>query len=819
MIELIIDPRDPELAHLGVAGDGSSVRSYTATIRPSRTVRLTSGGFLSSVVPAPKSATTEQSVTFTVPATDGPEILAADRSTFTYTVDIEFDGISGRGRGNARRLSFAGMLPASLGASAPVTAIVNAEPVPPEFANVADLVADVNAAEAAATSAASSAATSATAATNAANLVGAPADSAVAAAINGTTSNTRVALAGALNRYDIRDYGATTAATDNGPAIQAAMNAAATTKGVVWVPTGTWKIVGKAARTLTAPANVTIEGQDRRGSILKVTGTTDWAFLFCYPTTGSCDGFTVRNLTVDGAGTTGMTGTAGDFAKARTLFNLIGANITIESCDLICNGVWGVKHVGANVKLRDNNITVDLTGYTLGWFDMSVLWSNSMDGRYQDNSFTVIEPTTNTFVAQTAIEFQGHRNTVAGNKTTGSSKFRNGVIFTANTYIDPLATYYPGWPKGADDNVIENNRMTVTRFGVEIWGMAVTSPAPMQRTRIRRNAFTINNVGVAAAGALVSMYLGTPGAPGNDGTQTSPLIDLKISDNVVTYAVRRVSGVYSSADSAVRLYTEVALTGVQVINNTVDNCGGFGVLAYVADASSAWIDGLDVTSNKFVNVREPVRIVRNTKNWRVAEGNVFSQTSIYGTLTDNMIETVAARSGSQTDGTVRGNMIRCAAGHKPFYPIRNQGIAEAFYPASSGFVVEQMGVQLEAPTQTVTVGSNDLVRRVAGTFVKSQFAAGATLGTLTAAGGGAVAITSVTDARTMTVNDATNILPGQVLAIPFNAPFASGSAVVVAVVGNVVYTGANHLAAAAGHAWSEAAGVTLTYYSAVTTVS
>lgn len=344
-------------------------------------------------------------------------------------------------------------------------------------------------------------------------------------------------------------------------------------------------------------------------------------------------------------------------------------------------------------RLRDNNITVDLTGYTLGWFDMSVLWSNSMDGRYQDNSFTVIEPTTNTFVAQTAIEFQGHRNTVAGNKTTGSSKFRNGVIFTANTYIDPLATYYPGWPKGADDNVIENNRMTVTRFGVEIWGMAVTSPAPMQRTRIRRNAFTINNVGVAAAGALVSMYLGTPGAPGNDGTQTSPLIDLKISDNVVTYAVRRVSGVYSSADSAVRLYTEVALTGVQVINNTVDNCGGFGVLAYVADASSAWIDGLDVTSNKFVNVREPVRIVRNTKNWRVAEGNVFSQTSIYGTLTDNMIETVAARSGSQTDGTVRGNMIRCAAGHKPFYPIRNQGIAEAFYPASSGFVVEQMGVQ------------------------------------------------------------------------------------------------------------------------------
>lgn len=141
MIELVIDPRDPELVPLGVTAD--RVRSYTATIRPSRTVRLAAGGFLSAVIPAPKSATTDEPVTFTVPATDGAEILAADRSTFTYTVDLELSGNAGRGRGGSQRVSFTGMLPTSLGATVQVTALSAAEPLPATFVSVAELRADI----------------------------------------------------------------------------------------------------------------------------------------------------------------------------------------------------------------------------------------------------------------------------------------------------------------------------------------------------------------------------------------------------------------------------------------------------------------------------------------------------------------------------------------------------------------------------------------------------------------------------------------------------------------------------------------------------
>lgn len=650
----------------------------------------------------------------------------------------------------------------------------------------------------------------------------APTDEQVAALARQAASQTRMTLF--KNAGDIRGFGASVDAADNGPAIQAAMNSAAQNKHPVFVPDGIFTVAAKTGRTLTLPTSpISIIGQSRKNSVIRATATSDWAYLFAYSSSGACDGLTVRNLTIDGSQTTGMTKTGLDWSTARTLFNIIGANITIESCNLICNGVWVIKHVGANARLRDNNITIDMSRYTLGWFDHSAIWSNLHDGRIENNVFTTIPATTNPFTVQTAIEFQGHRNTVAGNKGTANTKFRNGIIFTANTNYAALDKFYPASAKGAVDNTIENNTFTVTRYGVEIWGMAVQDPQPIQGTRIRRNQITVDNTGSSQPGALVSMFIGTPGGAGNDGPQTSPVVDLKISDNLIRYMVRRVSTTYSSADAAVRLYTEMPMTGVKVTNNEVQNCGGFGVLGYVADhaASSVWIDGLDVVeSNTFRDVREPIRLVRQVRNWS-AVGNIFEQSQIYSTLGDNMLETIRQPGSSSTpNGTVLRNRVRTQAGHWPHYPTRDQGIAQSTYPASLGFVVEQMGCHLETPGLVVTIGAADMLKRVDNSFVKARYSAGATFGKLVATDGtSSVTIQSVIDTQTMTVSDATNLRPGQVLTIPYQAPFSSGSAVIVAVVGSTVRVAASQLAILSGHAASEANGATLSFYTSAVTVS
>lgn len=622
--------------------------------------------------------------------------------------------------------------------------------------------------------------------------------------------------------FDIRNYGAKPDAVDNRVPIQNTLSAAGEAyvatgvQQVVLIPLGVWSVKATASRTFSLPAGVTLLGQDRKGSVIRVDESSgDWAYLFCYPSTGACDNAAIRNLTLDGSANTNATSnpTRG-WATERCLINTWGANVTVVGCDLLSNGLWAVKHVGANVRITDNDITADMRPLTLGWFDVSVVWANSDGGRISRNTFTTREATTNTFVVQTAIEAQGHRFTIDGNTTAPGSRTSRGVLFTANTYYDAYPGFSPATAKGAVDNVIEGNLMTVTKYGVEVWGMVITDPQPIAGLRVRRNSFTVDNANTLGASALLRIYVGTPGASGNDGTQTSPIVDLKVSDNLVRFNVRRISTSWDTGDCGVKLTTEVPITGAVVSGNRVLNCGGFGVLASVVDSSTAWIDQLDVVGdNVFTDVREPVRIGRNVKTWRV-EGNTFEQRQVWSNFADNMIECVASRQGDypdETGGIVRRNTIRTPSNFKPFYPLRDQNVAQSVYPASRGYIVEQMGARMQAPGEVVSLGSADVVRRASdGVLVKAQYSWGATLGTLSG-----VTISSVIDANYMTVNDASNIYPGQSLTLPYQAPFASGSAFVLAVKDNVVRVGSNQLAAAAGHTWAEAVGKPLTFYQQV----
>ena len=824
MKTLIIQPADVSLAPLGA---GSSVADARVSVVYDRDVWVNGQ-------PVPRVPLVETTIPTTglrVPVLASDDQSITEGSGFVIKVIVETTPRIGQhndsGTSLARTIQVVTADPDEipLGSKSSLTAVTN----PLQYADVMSAIKAAIKSSADAAASASSAAASKDAATQSASSAAAARSDAAAAldkitqavtsqdsatAQNITSgSETRKALF--KNAGDIRGYGATVEATDNGPAIQAAMDAAATNGGIVFVPAGTWNVVAKS-QTLVARANVTLVGEDRTRSIIRVHESSgDWAYLFVYGG-ATRDNTVFRNLTVDGSADVKPTGTNTGWDKARTLFHLYGKGIIVEDCNLICNGTWAGHFVGDDATIRRNRITVDMRSYPLGTFDQSIIWISGQRSRVQDNDFATLEAASNSFTVRTAIEFQGHRFTVSGNK---GGRFQNGIIFTAQTYGPGSNTYYTNPTAGAQNNVIEGNDFVCTRSGVEIWGMCIPSPGSIRGTRIRRNVFTLDNVGPAPATppAAVSFRIGTPGASGHDGTQTTPVVDLKISDNTVQYTQRAVTTSFTSANAAFRLYTEIALSGVKITGNEVFGCGGYGVLAYVADSSSAWIDGLDVQNNSFTDVREPVRIVRNVRNWSVTE-NWFIQTQAYSTFADNMIGTVEARPGTYTDstnGTVLRNRLRVPATLKPFYPTRDQGIAQSTYPAARGFVVEQMGVVLEAPGKTATVGNADIVRRTDGSSVRAQYAAGATLGTLTAVDGSSVTIKSVADAQTMDVSDATNISPGQVIKLPFNAPFASGSAVVVAVLGLTVRVSAGQLSAASGHSWDEAKGASLSYYGQV----
>ncbi|HSX05662.1 MAG TPA: glycosyl hydrolase family 28-related protein [Candidatus Saccharimonadales bacterium] len=75
--------------------------------------------------------------------------------------------------------------------------------------------------------------------------------------------------------YNIVDYGATTGATDNKTAIDAAITAAAVTGGVVYVPGGTWKTTGQH----TIPLNVSVRGAGKGVTTVSFRGVGTYCFF------------------------------------------------------------------------------------------------------------------------------------------------------------------------------------------------------------------------------------------------------------------------------------------------------------------------------------------------------------------------------------------------------------------------------------------------------------------------------------------------------------------------------------------------------------
>lgn len=83
--------------------------------------------------------------------------------------------------------------------------------------------------------------------------------------------------------YNIVDYGATTGSTDNKSAIDAAITAAASAGGVVYIPAGTWKTTGQH----TVPLNVSIKGAGKGVTTINHRGVGTHCFFIGSTTAGA----------------------------------------------------------------------------------------------------------------------------------------------------------------------------------------------------------------------------------------------------------------------------------------------------------------------------------------------------------------------------------------------------------------------------------------------------------------------------------------------------------------------------------------------------
>lgn len=273
--QLVVDPDNPRNV---VAGGSVSIYDSEDTSKTTLLALTDPNG-----VPIPNPFTSYANGLTPAFVTTSPEVLWVSGSYTDY-----FQSYKGMRDEAAAAREAAETAAASAGAEAAAVA----------DAAIGDATAEATAAKAAAETAASNAAASATAAANSASLVGAPADTAIAAAVNNSASATKAALnATFATVYKPEKYGAKGDGTTNdAAAIQAAFDAVGTAGGGTVVFSGgkTYAIAAK----LTLPAIAPIHLRMETGAQLLATATM--TAMIEKPTGGYGSGSIYEGLKLNG---------------------------------------------------------------------------------------------------------------------------------------------------------------------------------------------------------------------------------------------------------------------------------------------------------------------------------------------------------------------------------------------------------------------------------------------------------------------------------------------------------------------------------------
>lgn len=358
----------------------------------------------------------------------------------------------------------------------------------------------------------------------------------------------------------VRDYGATAdGATDDEPAIQGALDLAATSGGgTVHLPAGVYGI----SRPLVLRSNVTLQGVGRGKSILRSTvkslgkyvdATGVWAAVAAV----SADRASVRDLTVDLSFAKTHANGVAILPDGSSFEGTVSTNCTVERIEVIGGGdyhaymIWNLR--GKGIRIIDN--VVD------GRVETSTAFSSQEGIESYGGTDVVVRGNIVRNIGGTGLNFGS-----AGLPDTGIERLKvvGNVVTNAGRGLNIGPWMDFSGPQNVDGVQIVNNEF------IDLWRTGVyVSVQPGTRIRdMRISGNTIANVGepnsIGAAGIHVQGARPTASLP------AGAAVDTFISENVIdgvrgTNAIGLLSIYYPNLTFAGNKVSNVDTVGVQTI--------------------------------------------------------------------------------------------------------------------------------------------------------------------------------------------------------------------------------------------------------------
>lgn len=620
---------------------------------------------------------------------------------------------------------------------------------------------------------------------------------------------------------NITKFGASTALVDNADAIQQAINYVSERGGgTVFIPSGTFYVVGKEFKTITLRDNVTIKGNGIDASTIKIHGSTgNWGTLFSHNSTIHKN-IQLRDLTLDCNLENSVTNNfdnLSDHNKGRILLQLGGVyNAVVDNVKMISNGRWAIRFMGNNCKVVNSEFKVDISTVPVensAFLDTSTIWFAGEYNIIHNNYMYVTGDYTTLQEPVTAIEFQGHYNQVYSNTLSG---FLTGVIHTTHTMTTGGYSYALGYKiegRGAFKNRISNNTIKSIYRGVQLWTFDNDTSSVLEGCAIHDNIIQLTNTTYRAGYTYGIGFLMST-------SYEAKVKNLYIYNNQISFDVRYIETNTPTGDNGVKLYANRDMENVHVFNNTIRNCGGTAVGLFM-EGTQGFFRNVHVKGNEFNECALPIRYTRGIEGLVITQ-NTFIQKELYAVYSDNMRWTIYSDNKTYTENkdiTVLDNYLKVPSTLKPFYPEYDLNLINAStYPISRGMRVkynnpnDPRNVVNENPVTPVKVPKEFYLIKRDGLLYKTRSATMSVTGTLKTSSGSAVTVTGFSTQNVCTVNDGTNVEPCHMFSVD-SGIFQLGGQVCEYVVGNYVAMGGIGFATVSGHTRDEFIGRELVFRS------